>query len=130
MDNHVILLQMDEKCYAQTESLKAIQKWLVRLMEFPFTHKVDTEESESPIYSFLAIKRIHSSDPNHMRNFMALSANYSPFIYTSVLFTIGILVRQYSSQKMTDEDSEILLLTEIIKKFTNTYCKNDSLSVL
>ncbi len=99
-------------------------------MEFLFAHKVDIGENESPIYSFLEIKGIHTSDLNLRRNSMALSANYSLFIYTSVFFTIGISLRQYFSQKMTDEYLEILLLIEIIKKVTITHCKNDSLPIL
>ncbi len=31
---------------------------------------------------------------------------------------------------MIDEDSKIHLLTKIIKKITNSYCKNDSLLIL
>lgn len=92
-NNNVILLLMDKKCYSQTASLKAIQKSFVRLMEFLFTHKVYIKENASPIYSFFAIEEIHIFDLNFIKNSMALSVNYTPFIYTSVLFTIGISLR-------------------------------------
>ena len=46
-------------------------------------------------YPFLVIKEIHASDPNLMGNFVASSANYNSYIYTSDPFTINISLGKF-----------------------------------
>lgn len=51
-------------------------------------------------------------------------AKYSALIYCNVLYTIGISLHQYSIQNFKDLTLPPETLTDIIKRFTDTYCKN------
>ena len=128
--NHLMILEMEEKCYSPTPALKALQQLLLKLMQFIFTHHLDVDTAASPLYSFLAINGIHSSDLDQMRDAAFFSAKYSALIYCSVLLTISISLREYVIPALKDSGSEPSSLTKIIRRFTDQYCKNDSASIL
>lgn len=93
-------------------------------MHFLLTYKLDIHTAASSIYSFLAISSIHPKDVNRMQDSLSFSAKYSALIYCNVLYTIEISLHQYSTQHFNNPIFPPETLTDIIKRFTNTYCKN------
>ncbi len=125
-----MILEMEEKCYSPTPSLKALQQLLLKLMQFIFIHHLDVDTAPSPLYSFLAINGIHSLDLDQMRDAAFFSAKYSALIYCSELLTISISLREYVIPASKDSGSEPSSLPNIIRRFTDQYCKKDSASTL
>ena len=119
--NHSLLIEMEKKCFSPTPKMQAIQKLILKLMHFLLTYQLDIHTAASPIYSFLAISSIHPEDTDQMRDSLFFSARYSGFIYCNVLYTIGISLRQYAIQNFAFPAKT---LTEILRQFTDTYCKN------
>ena len=112
---------MEKKCFSPTPKMQAIQKLILKLMHFLLTYQLDVHTAAFPIYSFLAISSIHPEDTDQMRDSLFFPAKYSGFIYCNVLYTIGISLHQYSIQNFA---SPVKTLTEILRQFTDIYCKN------
>ena len=99
-------------------------------MYFLLIYKLDIHIVASPIYLFLAISSIYFKNINWIQDSLFFSAKYSAFIYYNVLYTISISLYKYLIQDFEDSTLQLKTLTNIIKRFINTYCKNTILFIL
>ena len=122
--NHVILIDMEKNYFSPTSTMQANQRLILKFMYFLLIYKLVIHIAASPIYSSLAISSIYPKDVNWMQDSLFFPAKYSAFIYCNVLYTIDIPLCEYLIQDFEDATLLLKTLTDIIKRFTNTYCKN------
>ena len=128
--NHAILMNMKKNCFTSTSIIQAIQKLILKLMHFLLIYKLHIYITASFIYSFLAISSIYPKDLNQIQNSLFFLAKYSVFTYCNILYTISIFLCKYLIQNFQDPSLLFETLTNIIKRFTNTYYKNTVLFIL
>ena len=74
---------------------------------------------------FIPCYQQHTSQKRQLdARFTFFSAKYSAFIYCNVQYTIAISLREYLIQNFEDAILLPKTLTDIIKRFTNTYFIN------